>query len=229
MLDQCKQSPDDRARDQPRIPFIKLVGDYRPVSVPAELIDPGSGTPAEVIGAYAIVMYWLERGQPATIERLAERLGCPAEHAEQLVATLHDVGALHYGEGPDAEPFRNPCCESSEPPPRRPIVLRDTTAPPEWRGPWPVVAGTATPGKGQNIAYVLRDGQPRPLYVGSTDDFLSRMESHAKTKVWTSWQAYLCDDRDGAYAFEQHLIRKLKPRLNRWDSLAESAWRRVSA
>lgn len=185
----------------------------------------------ETLAAAVIVLTWIERDEDTEPEQLAARLGCSEEHAADLMAELHDNGIIFWGEGPHRSAWNYPPLDDVEPPsaPLPPIHLRSTRRGPDWRGTWPAPAATEIPRKGANIAYVLWADDERPRYVGSTDNLAGRLGAHSRNgRQFCRWDAYLCDDRDGAYAFEEHLNRKLRPLDNPGsDSLARSAYARA--
>lgn len=84
-----------------------------------------------------------------------------------------------------------------------------------WRGIWPLEADARLPHKGVSVAYVLFDGDLEPVYVGSTSSFIKRMGWHERDgKMWRSWVAYPCRDREHAYQVEESFLKRYMPRLN---------------
>jgi predicted GIY-YIG superfamily endonuclease len=85
-----------------------------------------------------------------------------------------------------------------------------------WVGEYPILHGTTAPARGIAVVYVLFDEDNEPCYVGSTDQFRTRMTAHWKSgKRFVRWQAHPCRDRDHAYRLEDRLLKQHKPRLNR--------------
>lgn len=83
-------------------------------------------------------------------------------------------------------------------------------------GPYPCPHTVPHPRLGTSVVYVLFDWQNIPCYVGSTGQLRIRMKSHEREgKRFTSWQAYLCEDRELAYELEHRLLREHKPYLNK--------------
>ncbi|MBL1120211.1 GIY-YIG nuclease family protein [Streptomyces sp. 110] len=66
------------------------------------------------------------------------------------------------------------------------------------------------------VVYALFDARNDPCYLGSTDQFRTRIGKHVKDgKVFTSWQAYPCPDREAAYVLEDRLLKERLPSLNK--------------
>ncbi|MFI6658112.1 GIY-YIG nuclease family protein [Streptomyces sp. NPDC050523] len=85
-----------------------------------------------------------------------------------------------------------------------------------WVGEWPCPERAPTPLKGVAVVYILFDAASEPCYVGSTSHFRTRMNNHVKQgKVFESWQAYPCPDRESAYQLEDKLLKERLPQLNR--------------
>lgn len=85
-----------------------------------------------------------------------------------------------------------------------------------WVGEYPILHGATAPARGIAVVYVLFDEANEPVYVGSTDQFRTRMSAHWKDgKRFVRWQAHPCRDRDHAYRLEDRLLKQHKPRLNR--------------
>ncbi|WP_068924976.1 GIY-YIG nuclease family protein [Planobispora rosea] len=83
-----------------------------------------------------------------------------------------------------------------------------------WRGVYPF-ADDWRPPLGQSVVYVLYDADNIPCYVGSTQEFSTRLNNHARDKAFTAWTAYPCTDREAAYQLEDRLLKERKPYLNR--------------
>lgn len=85
-----------------------------------------------------------------------------------------------------------------------------------WAGTIPCGADQPTPRRGTAVVYVLFDATNEPAYVGSTEDFRTRMKTHRREKPGlVRWMAYRCTDREAAYVLEDRLLKEHKPRLNR--------------
>lgn len=85
-----------------------------------------------------------------------------------------------------------------------------------WAGTWPVTRDQPTPRAFLPVVYVLFDGANEPAYVGSTEDFRTRMKVHQREKPGLArWMAYRCADREGAYVLEDKLLKEHKPRMNK--------------
>lgn len=84
-----------------------------------------------------------------------------------------------------------------------------------WVGEYPFTAATVAPLAGIAVVYVLFDEANTPCYVGSTQKFRTRLNSHGRDKQFTRWQAHPCRDREHAYQLEDQLLRQHKPYLNR--------------
>lgn len=83
-----------------------------------------------------------------------------------------------------------------------------------WRGVYPF-ADDWRPPLGQSVVYVLYDALNVPCYVGSSEQFSTRLNTHARTKAFAAWIAYPCTDREAAYELEDRLLGEHKPYLNR--------------
>ncbi|MFE9777774.1 GIY-YIG nuclease family protein [Streptomyces sp. NPDC005775] len=84
-----------------------------------------------------------------------------------------------------------------------------------WVGEYPFHEATSAPAKGIAVVYVLFDDLNAPCYVGSTDQFRTRVAYHRRHgKQFVSWQAHPCRDREHAYELEDRLLRRHKPPLN---------------
>lgn len=85
-----------------------------------------------------------------------------------------------------------------------------------WSGAYPYRDGEPWPHWGTPVVYVLFDASNRPCYVGSTKAFKDRLCGHKRDgKVWSSWQAYRCRDREHAYQAEEQFLRQYMPYLNK--------------
>ncbi len=82
-----------------------------------------------------------------------------------------------------------------------------------WRGTYPF-ADDWRPPTGQSVVYVLYDAANVPCYVGSTQDFSIRLNTHAREKAFSAWIAYPCTGREAAYVLEDRLLKEHKPYLN---------------
>lgn len=72
------------------------------------------------------------------------------------------------------------------------------------------------PPNGLSVVYVLYDGHLDPCYVGSTNQFTGRLSGHRNAgKVFSSWRAFPCNDRDDAYSVEDRLLKEYLPYLNK--------------
>lgn len=86
----------------------------------------------------------------------------------------------------------------------------------EWSGVgMDVYNDPGRPPKGAYVVYLLCDDTGEPIYVGSTQSFANRLSHHRRDKVWASWRAYRCDNRQHAYEVESRFLRQYKPRLNK--------------
>lgn len=86
------------------------------------------------------------------------------------------------------------------------------------------------PPNGVSVVYVLYDAANLPCYVGSTENFRSRLRSHTRDgKPVKYWTAFPCPDRESAYRLEYDLLGTHKPYLNgqtrdrRWSASTSSA------
>lgn len=84
-----------------------------------------------------------------------------------------------------------------------------------WSGESPLVQTESRPRDGQCVVYVLFDEENTPCYVGSTENFKSRIDRHAREKSFTCWVAHPCEDREAAYELEVKLLIQHKPYLNK--------------
>jgi predicted GIY-YIG superfamily endonuclease len=85
-----------------------------------------------------------------------------------------------------------------------------------WRGEWPFTDDTRTPPTGANVVYVLFDARNDPCYVGSSEQFRTRLRSHGYSgKKFVRWLAYPCADREAAYELEDRLLKQHQPYLNK--------------
>lgn len=85
-----------------------------------------------------------------------------------------------------------------------------------WVGEYPVLANAVAPISGVPVVYVLFDEANEPCYVGSTDKFRTRLNSHHRDgKRFVRWQAHQCNDREHAYRLEDRLLKRHMPYLNR--------------
>lgn len=85
-----------------------------------------------------------------------------------------------------------------------------------WVGEWPCPETEPSPLRGVAVVYILFGQNNEPCYVGSTDRFRTRMNSHVKDgKIFGRWQAYPCGTREAAYVLEDRLLNERMPHLNR--------------
>lgn len=85
-----------------------------------------------------------------------------------------------------------------------------------WRGPFPLAPDEIAPPTGQSVVYVLFDDANAPCYVGSSEQFRTRLKNHERDgKPVTRWLAYPCSDREAAYLLEEKLLREHRPYLNK--------------
>lgn len=76
-------------------------------------------------------------------------------------------------------------------------------------------SGESKPWRGIAVVYVLFDAANVPIYVGSTGNFPSRLNTHRNEKPEAiRWTAYKCRDREHAYEVEDRLLREHKPAMN---------------
>lgn len=94
-------------------------------------------------------------------------------------------------------------------------IVHDPEPDGTWAGEYPL-ADDARPPDGQSVVYVLFDPENAPCYVGSSEQFATRLRAHEKGgKRFARWIAYPCADRGAAYALEDRLLKEHKPYLNR--------------
>jgi len=85
-----------------------------------------------------------------------------------------------------------------------------------WVGVWPIAVDDAAPIGGTAVVYILFDATNEPCYVGSTGNLRTRLKQHSRAgKQFSTWQAYLCSDREAAYQLEERLLAERFPRLNK--------------
>lgn len=85
-----------------------------------------------------------------------------------------------------------------------------------WRGTNPIGKTDRTPPPGSCVVYVLFADDLTPCYVGSTQHFAPRMSGHRSDgKLWSSWVAYPCRDREHAYQVEESFLAEYMPGLNK--------------
>jgi hypothetical protein len=85
-----------------------------------------------------------------------------------------------------------------------------------WIGTWPLATDAVAPLSGVPVVYVLFGPDNEPCYVGSSAQFRQRIRQHAKDgKIFTSWQAYPCQDREHAYELEVRVLRERMPSQNK--------------
>lgn len=84
-----------------------------------------------------------------------------------------------------------------------------------WRGTRPIGSGPI-PVDGIPVVYVLYDAENGPCYVGSSEKFRARLQSHERDdKPFVRWSASRCSDREAAYQIEDRLLAEFKPYLNK--------------
>lgn len=84
-----------------------------------------------------------------------------------------------------------------------------------WTGENPLRQPDSRPRDGQSVVYVLFDAANVPCYVGSTEKFKTRIDSHTREKDFARWVAHPCADREAAYQLEVRLLAEHKPYLNK--------------
>ncbi len=68
-----------------------------------------------------------------------------------------------------------------------------------WQGVVPILAADPIPPPGLAVVYVLFDATNKPIYVGSTGNFRTRISAHLRGgKLAARWMAYPCADRGRA-------------------------------
>jgi hypothetical protein len=222
--DQCNQTP----ATQP-----ETLATERVAPTPAQvLVDPQrlDGLSMEASAIYLALVLDNALGRKSTGRSLRDRFGCGPHSVMHALVELRKRGLVLTGPehfaamrqwdvdlyGEDGALFgeqvrARATAKRRERP--EPVVHPEPTEP-TWVGKeWPI-ASPDYPRKGQNVVYLLIDSAGAVAYVGSTDRFLGRMSDHADDKVWTTWSAYLCANRDAAYAFERKKIAELQPYLN---------------
>lgn len=84
-----------------------------------------------------------------------------------------------------------------------------------WVGTAPLGRLVPIPSYGMSVVYVLYDALGEPIYLGSTEYFQVRLETHLREgKPVASWMAYPCPNRAAAYELEDHLLATHKLPLN---------------
>ena len=97
-----------------------------------------------------------------------------------------------------------------------------------WEGLFPLDSRDPAPPHPVPVVYSLFDDDGL-CYVGSTDDFRTRLRAHRKGgKVFTGWTAQAFRSRREAYTVERSLITRYRPRLNTTHvSEGDMEWRTV--
>lgn len=107
----------------------------------------------------------------------------------------------------------------------RAVLASEPNAP---AGSWQGTGAYATPDNpmppnGRSVVYVLYDHDNQPCYLGSSEQFRTRLRVHIKDgKPVKSWSAFPCRDRDDAYRLEFELLQSHKPYLN--SQTRDSRW-----
>lgn len=84
-----------------------------------------------------------------------------------------------------------------------------------WHGRYPFADGP-TPGLGTPVVYLLFDEAETLCYIGSSQTFRTRLNSHSKDgKQFCRWEAYPCTSRRSAFDREYELIYEHQPYLNK--------------
>lgn len=85
-----------------------------------------------------------------------------------------------------------------------------------WRGSHTyATAANPMPAPGVSVVYVLYDANNEPCYVGSSEQFQTRLRTHIRNgKPVAYWTAFPCSDRAAAYELEDRLLKQHKPYLN---------------
>ncbi len=86
-----------------------------------------------------------------------------------------------------------------------------------WYGTFPLDGSYTVPSKGVSCVYILFDRADVPAYIGSTEQFRTRMGSHRRERpgAFLRWICYTCESREAAYQLEEKLLRENLPYLNR--------------
>lgn len=93
----------------------------------------------------------------------------------------------------------------------------DPTGEQEWSGcGMEVWRENDRPPTGVSVVYVLFSEDATVVYVGSTRAFTKRMSQHRRSgKMWATWQAFRCRDREHAYEIESRFLDQHMPSGNR--------------
>ncbi|RDI21647.1 hypothetical protein DFR72_113193 [Lentzea flaviverrucosa] len=80
-----------------------------------------------------------------------------------------------------------------------------------WRGDtgWDRLDSSVLPARGIHVAYALFDGAGKPVHVGMTYHFRTHVKRlHNGGLTWTTWQAWLCGDREEALAKRREMAAR---------------------
>lgn len=218
--------PGHRQDRHPRLPFPVSSSEpwrtHTPDGVAVLQVTPQvMRLSADGIAAYVATLNWLDAGEAANEQRLAEEVFADADRARNAVAEAFRKGFFTSSEqhAEDAAVRLREWEERTYGTINLPEPVRPNPDPNEadgsWSGVWPPTTGSHAPAKGVNVVYVLHDPSDAPLYAGSTNSFILRMRAHIKSgKEWSRWTAEPCDTRADAYKREAELIEQLMPPLN---------------
>lgn len=86
-----------------------------------------------------------------------------------------------------------------------------------WHGTFPLDGSYSVPSKGVACVYILFDKTDVPAYIGSTEQFRTRMGNHRRERpdIFVRWVCYTCENREAAYELEVRLLAENLPYLNR--------------
>lgn len=200
-------------------PVRGVVRCNRPVVVEVDMIN---GLSIDALGVYCVLSRWHTEYEAISLSRLAdERLDGDIERAERIVGELDAFGLIISPEVADALD-RQAAEEERDRLERRAAELhpKPDYGDQSWSGPWPLLPDTVCPPKGTPVVYFLYDAFGGLAYVGSSENFRSRLQSHQSTKSWTHWTARDCATRYDAYQREWWEIHERRPYLNARDGLS---------
>jgi hypothetical protein len=211
------EAGDDTPRTRGRA--RRRVEDPRPVQVYPQLIE---GLGIEEVVTYMRLALWHQRGEESSIERLAEELWFgSADHAERWVHALvqRDLVVTDdaYRAALKAEWDAHTAETKRSQDERQDRLDNADYLDGYWHGEWPAQP-KAVPPKGISVVYFQYDKDGQLAYIGSTKQFLRRMEGHLDTSrpdVWARWEARECAARDEAYVIEDREIRERRPYQNK--------------
>lgn len=85
-----------------------------------------------------------------------------------------------------------------------------------WYGTFPLDGSYTVPSKGVSCVYILFDKEDVPAYIGSTEQFRTRMGNHRRDRpgIFVRWICYTCENREAAYLLEEKLLGENLPYLN---------------